>query len=104
MQEQAQFQNFLHGLVKPIIDEAVQRAVERVLSQKLDGTQANTQADEFLNVESAAQLLGVTVQTVYQAKAKGTLQAYKRFGKLNFKRSQILEFLEAGATKTEKRG
>ncbi len=67
--------------------------------QYLRTNSAPPPADEFLDVKSSADFLGCTEQTVYQYKAKGILKAYKRMGRLKFKRSELISFLEAGATK-----
>lgn len=59
-------------------------------------------ADEFLSLKDAAQFLGVAPQTMYQNIKK--LPHMKRFGKLTFKRSELIAYLEEGATPGKKKG
>ena len=53
-----------------------------------------TDEETPLNVEQAAEFLGVSKQTIYQNIAR--LPKKKRFGRLYFFRSELAEYLNAG--------
>lgn len=55
----------------------------------------NPDEEKPLNVEQAADFLGVAPQTVYQNIKR--IPHRKRFGKLYFFRSELIAFLEGGA-------
>ena len=50
--------------------------------------------DDFLILKDAAEFLGVANQTMYQNVRR--IPHYKRFGKLYFKRSDLMKYLEDG--------
>ena len=52
-------------------------------------------ADELLSIREAAELLGVTVQTVHEHKRRGLLKYHKLAGRSYIKRGDILSALEA---------
>ena len=104
MTEQAQFTIFLRGLVKPIINEAIEEALIKALAGKAAQSQSTPPTDDFLSVDESAKLLNVARQTIYQNKSKGVLKAHKRFGKLFFRRSDLIKFLEDVATPINKKG
>ncbi len=51
-------------------------------------------ADDFLSLKEAAEFLNVAPQTIYQNIKR--IPHMKRFGKLAFKRSELLAYLEEG--------
>ena len=60
-------------------------------------------ADDYLSLKEAAEFLSVAPQTMYQNIKR--IPHQKRFGKLYFKRSELVAYLENGATaQTKKRG
>ncbi|SFS79174.1 helix-turn-helix domain-containing protein [Lutibacter maritimus] len=52
--------------------------------------------DEFLNVKEVAELTNYAVATIYDLKHKGQLPFYKKGAKLQFKKSEIINWLEKG--------
>jgi excisionase family DNA binding protein len=63
---------------------------------KLKITKTNLDDDEFLNVNEVAELTNYAVATIYDLKHKGKLPFYKNGAKLQFKKSEIIEWLEKG--------
>lgn len=51
-------------------------------------------ADDFLSLKEAADFLSIAPQTMYQNVKR--IPHHKRFGKLYFKRSELVAYLEAG--------
>lgn len=71
--------------------------------QHLRGTNTSPPpADDFLSLKEAAEFLHVAPQTIYQNIKR--IPNHKRFGKLYFKRSELVAYLEEGATKNQKGG
>ena len=72
------------------------RALLLQLQSRFDTQPVNKEQDEGtpLNVEQAAEFLGVSKQTIYQNIAR--LPKRKRFGRLYFFRSELAEYLNAG--------
>jgi predicted DNA-binding transcriptional regulator AlpA len=58
--------------------------------------------DEFLNVKQASAFLGIAPQTIYQNIRN--IPHFKRFGKLFFKRAELVEYLETSTRKQQKGG
>jgi len=52
--------------------------------------------EEFLNVNEVAELTNYAVATIYDLKHKGKIPFYKKGAKLQFKKSEILDWLEQG--------
>jgi predicted DNA-binding transcriptional regulator AlpA len=78
-------------------------SIEQILTTLTNTpTGSTTPPNEFLNAPQAAELLGIAQQTLYQNIRK--LPHKKRFGKLFFKRSDLMEYLEAGTTLNKKGG
>ncbi len=78
--------------LKAIVADAVAAALEY---QQPRPTTAQTDNEEVpLNVEGAAEFLGITKQTVYQNIDK--IPHRKRFGRLYFFRAELLAYLNAG--------
>ncbi|WP_247237756.1 helix-turn-helix domain-containing protein [Telluribacter sp. SYSU D00476] len=79
-------------------------SMELLLSALLNGTQptATKAPDDYVGVKDAASILNVSQQTVYQNIRK--IPHVKRFGKLYFKRSELIAYLEEGATLNKKGG
>lgn len=75
-----------------MINEAVQDAI-KAYSGPLLGNVVET----ILPTKEAANFLGVSVSTIYRHSRK--IPHMKRFGKLYFKHSDLINFLEAGKLK-----
>ncbi len=98
MSELTQFKIFFQGLVKPIINEAIEEAITKALS--LPPAPTPPPADDYLSLKDAADFLSVAPQTMYQNTKR--IPHIKRFGKLYFKRSELVAYLEQGATAQKK--
>ena len=72
--------------------------LERLLLEMRDDLTAAPApaADDFLSLKEAAEFLSVAPQTIYQNIKR--IPHHKRFGKLYFKRSELVAYLEQGAT------
>ena len=57
--------------------------------------------DEFLNVKQVAELTNYAVATIYDLKHKGKIPFYKNGAKLQFKKSEILLWMEKGKGTTK---
>ena len=64
------------------------------MRDSLPAAPTDTLADDFLSLKEAAEFLSVAPQTIYQNIKK--IPHQKRFGKLYFKRSGLVEYLEEG--------
>lgn len=60
--------------------------------------------EDFLSIQEIENLTGLARQTIYGRVSKGTIPYYKdaNGGKLRFKKSEILEWMESGKKKSEK--
>lgn len=65
-----------------------------VIKQENSSTPTGTQAKEILSIDEAADLLGLSKQTLYSYTSKGLIPHHKRFGKLYFLYSEILGFIK----------
>jgi len=57
--------------------------------------------DEYLNVKEVSELTNYAVATIYDKKFKGEIPFYKNGAKLQFKKSEILDWLEKGKGTTK---
>lgn len=57
-------------------------------------------ADDFLSVKEAAEFLNVAPQTIYQNVKR--IKHSKRMGKLHFRRSDLVDFIENGRPTNKK--
>ena len=67
---------------------------------KLPSSLVPEEQTEFLGIREAAKLLNLSVPSVYTMVHKRQIPFYKRRQKLYFKRSELLEWIEAGRRKT----
>jgi len=58
--------------------------------------------DEYLTVQEVAELTNYRVPTIYDLKHKGKIPFYKKGAKLQFKKSEILKWIENGKGTTRK--
>ncbi|MDV7187430.1 helix-turn-helix domain-containing protein [Lutibacter sp. TH_r2] len=65
-------------------------------SSKTKIVKSKSSEDEFLNVNEVAELVNYAVPTIYDLKHKGKIPFYKNGAKLQFKKSEILEWMENG--------
>jgi excisionase family DNA binding protein len=78
------------------------RIVESMYHLLSQQNQSVEKQDHKLNVEEAAEFLGVTVPTIYSKKSKGELPACKAPGskRLFFFKSDLVNYLKQGRQKT----
>ena len=74
--------------------------VKDVLSEIPKSTEPATAPDEFLTITQAAELLRVSVPTVYGYVHKRLIPHMKRSGKLYFSRKEVSEWLRASRKST----
>ena len=58
------------------------------------------QPEKLLTIQEAAELLCLTVPTIYSKVSKGELPVMKRSKRLYFSQSELMEYLKAGKKKT----
>lgn len=80
------------------LSSLIQTAVRKVLNDQPPAfPQFGPDEEKPLNVEQAAEFLGISKQTVYQNIDR--LPRIKRFGRLFFLKSELVVFLQAGTQK-----
>jgi len=84
---------------------AIQRIQEQLdrIERKLEAIsspEVQKEQDEFIGVEEAARLLGVVKATMYNKVSARQIPAYKYGRKLRFRRSEVLELLNASRIMT----
>lgn len=67
------------------------------------GASPTAPPDDLLSIREAAELLGVTVQTVHEWKRRGLLKYHKLGGRSYLKRAEVLAALQ-GQQRTVKKG
>lgn len=73
--------------------------LKALLLQKSE-QQPTEQPEQFLTIQQAAELLNLTVPTLYSKVSKGELPVMKRSKRLYFSRTELLEYLKAGKKKS----
>ena len=80
--------------IKQLIEQTISRAMQNQLQQKPEPSVA------FLNVEQAAEFIGITKATLYR-KCSGKLIPYNKKGKrLYFDQKELIKWLKSGKRKT----
>ena len=72
----------------------IREEVDKHISQKTNLEFQNP--DDWLDVSQASKFLKKAEQTIYQLCSSKSLPNYKKHGKLYFKRSELLEWIESG--------
>jgi excisionase family DNA binding protein len=72
--------------------------IERLLQQQ--NNQQQNQPDKLLTIQQAAELLNLTVPTIYGKVSKGELPHMKRSKRLYFSTLELMDYLKAGKKKT----
>ena len=62
---------------------------------------SSDQTDDYLNVEDVAKLTNYAKATIYDLKHKGLIPFYKNGAKLQFKKSEIIKWMEKGKGTTK---
>ncbi len=71
--------------------------IKRLLLEKGNGTQ--TEPDQLLTVQQAAEFLSLSVPTIYSMVSRGELPLMKRKKRLYFSRTELLDYLKQGRKK-----
>ena len=71
-----------------------------LLNHQMEEVEAD---NKFISIREVMQLTGKARQTIYGRVSKGTIPYYKdeNGGKLRFKKSEIVEWMQSGKKKTE---
>jgi excisionase family DNA binding protein len=81
------------------------RAIIRHELQHVPAAPATTSpADELLSIREAAEMLGVTVQTVHEWKRRGLLKYHKLGSRSYLKRADVLAALQGHQRTTKQKG
>lgn len=80
--------------IRPVIREILRDELADLLPTLSGSTSSTPETEKPLNLKEAAKLLGCAEQTVYQNIKK--LPHKKRFGKLFFFESELLDYLKGG--------
>lgn len=73
--------------------------IEKLLNEKTEQPPTQPQ-DELLNVQQAAELLQLTIPTIYTKVSRNELPFMKRSKRLYFSRLELLAYLKQGRRKT----
>lgn len=92
------------------LNEALIQLVEVAVEKKINGNGGATisskvssskDADnDIIRIEEASELTGLKPSSIYTKVCKGELPHFKQFGKLFFRRSELLEMIKSGRRKT----
>ncbi|GGK71701.1 helix-turn-helix domain-containing protein [Rufibacter glacialis] len=87
--------------LRELITQAISTELRLALDSSRQKQTATDSLSEILNVQQAAKLLNLASSTIYGLVNKSKLPHYKKGGKLRFKRSQLLEWIDSGEKKTQ---
>lgn len=83
-----------------IISSISERVTANILKAVRNEQAPTDHPDQLLTIQQAAELLSLTVPTLYSKVSKGELPVMKRGKRLYFSRTELLEYLKAGRKKT----
>lgn len=72
----------------------------RLITQQQAQTPINSQPEKFLTIQEAAEVLNLTVPTIYSKVSKNELPFMKRGKRLYFSRAQLLAYIQEGRNKS----
>lgn len=81
------------------LEPIFKRWIREVNDEKVEILQQK-QPDQFLTIQQAAELLCLTVPTLYSKVSKNELPVMKRGKRLYFSRTELLEYLKEGRKKS----
>ena len=84
------------------LETMIQHSVDKAM-KAFTGSQPATDHDRLMNVDEAAEFLGLSKSSIYSMTCKGVLPIMKMNGgrKLYFSRNDLMEFLKAGRKMTD---
>lgn len=88
------------------LPKAINELIEEVgelkrLIQKKQIPTENSEPEQLLTVQQAADFLNLTVPTIYSKVSKGELPVMKRSKRLYFSRTELMDYLKLGRKKTQ---
>ncbi|MCK9271631.1 MAG: helix-turn-helix domain-containing protein [Bacteroidales bacterium] len=93
-------EQMLFSLPLPRFEPIFKRWVKEAISEIPSTAEPATPPDELLTISKAAELLHVSVPTIYGYVHQRTIPHMKRRGKLYFSRSEIMEWLQSSRKST----
>lgn len=73
-----------------------------VMNECLQPTQEPPDMNEIFTFKNACEFLNLSASTVYRKTSKNEIPHFKRGGKLYFKKSELIVWIEEGRQKTQK--
>jgi excisionase family DNA binding protein len=86
-------------ITPPELETLIENSVRKILSSQPTNTPQQP-TDELLTVQDAAQLLRLSVPTIYGLIHKGEIPVMKRSKRCYFSKVDLIEYLKAGKKKT----
>ena len=80
----------------PLFQKLNKKVYPTPKQSKLKITRTDINEDEYLNIQDVSKLTNYAVPTIYDLKHKGKIPFYKNGAKLQFKKSEILNWMEKG--------
>jgi excisionase family DNA binding protein len=84
-----QLTTLIQSSVRKVLNEAYNKSCESV-----------KEAEQFLNIQQAAEFLNLTVPTIYSKTSKNELPFMKRGKRLYFSKQELSKYLQAGRKQT----
>lgn len=78
----------------------IQKAVSRAIVDSQQTPPALQQADELLTIKQTAELLSLSVPTIYGLVSRAAIPVSKRGKRLYFSKAELLEWIKDGRKKT----
>ena len=85
----------------PLFEKLHKKIYPPSKGEKIKISNNNNVEDLFLNVKEVAELTNYAAATIYDLKHKGKIPFYKNGAKLQFKKSEIIEWMEKGKGTTK---
>ena len=83
--------------LEPIFKRWVKEAQTEIQSEKVEPTE---HPEQLLTIQQAAELLSLTVPTLYSKVSKSELPVMKRGKRLYFSRTELMEYIKEGRKKS----
>ncbi|HYG17161.1 MAG TPA: helix-turn-helix domain-containing protein [Bacteroidia bacterium] len=78
----------------------IQKAVSKAINESPQSHAATPEADELLTIKQAAQLLCLSVPTIYSLVSRAEIPVNKRGKRLYFSKAELTAWIKAGRKKT----
>ena len=85
----------------PLFHKLKERVYPKAKASKAGISTEVVEEDEYLNVQDVSQLTNYAVPTIYDLKHKGLIPFYKNGAKLQFKKSEIIAWMDKGKGTTK---